>query len=186
MSASPPSIRLLSDPLPHELEQLASVLHDCVNGGASVSFMAPYSLDDAHKFWERIAMDVRAGQKALLVAEDELGICGTVQLHLDLPPNQPHRADLAKMLVHRRARRRGLGEALMRAAEAEAIARGKNLLVLDTVTGSTADRLYTRLGWVRVGEIPRYALMPDGEPCPTTYFYRDLRDEAQTAVAGRP
>jgi ribosomal protein S18 acetylase RimI-like enzyme len=97
-----------------------------------------------------------------------------VQLVLDLPENQPHRADLAKMLVHRRARRQGLGAALMRAAESTARECGRTLLVLDAVTGGTAERLYTRLGWVRVGEIPRYALMPDGTPCSTTVFYRDL------------
>ncbi len=109
-----------------------------------------------------------------VVAEDAQGICGTVQLVLDQPDNQPHRADLAKMLVHRRARRQGLGAALVRAAEAVALDCGKTLLVLDAVTDGDAARMYARLGWIRVGDIPRFALMPRGEPCSTTYFYRDL------------
>lgn len=158
-----------------DVEQLADVLIDCVEGGASVSFMAPLTRERATAFWQKVAAGVHAGHRALIVAEDARGFCGTVQLILDLPENQPHRADVAKMLVHRRARRHGLGEALMREAEAAARGCGRTLLVLDTVTGSTADRLYTRLGWVRVGEVPDYALMPDGAPCPTTFFYRKLR-----------
>lgn len=157
-----------------DVEQLADVLIDCVEGGASVSFMAPLTRDRALAFWRRVAEDTNGGRRALIVAEDAHGVCGTVQLIFDLPENQPHRADLAKMLVHRRARRQGIAAALVRAAEATALACGKTLLVLDTVTGSTADRLYTRLGWVRVGEVPEYALMPDGAPCPTTFFYRKL------------
>lgn len=153
---------------------LADVLRSCVEGGASVGFMLPLTRDRAVSFWRRVADGVARGERALLVAEDELGVCGTVQLILDMPDNQPHRADLVKMLVHRRARRRGLGEALMRAAEDLARERGRTLLVLDAVTGGDAARLYERLGWVRVGPIPNYALMPDGAPCGTTYFYRDL------------
>jgi GNAT superfamily N-acetyltransferase len=121
-----------------------------------------------------VAQSVAAGERALLIAEDEHGVCGTVQLILDLPENQPHRADLAKMLVHRRVRRQGLGAALMRAAEATARECGRTLLVLDAVTGGDAERLYARLGWQRVGVIPGYALMPNGDPCATTVFYRDL------------
>jgi ribosomal protein S18 acetylase RimI-like enzyme len=157
-----------------QVDQLADVLIDCVAGGASVSFMQPLSRDRAVGFWRRVAIGVAAGERALLIVEDDEGICGTVQLILDLPENQPHRADLAKMLVHRRARRRGLGEALMRAAESTAIESGRTLLVLDAVTGGAAARLYERLGWVRVGDVPRYALMPGGEPCSTTFYYREL------------
>ena len=157
-----------------DVEQLVEVLIDCVDGGASVSFMAPLTRERAQAFWRRVAQGVHDGRRALIVAEDESGVCGTVQLIFDLPENQPHRADVAKMLVHRRARRQGIAEALMRAAESTALECGKTLLVLDTVTGTTAERLYTRLGWTRVGEIPEYALMPDGVPCPTTYFYRKL------------
>jgi GNAT superfamily N-acetyltransferase len=158
---------------------LADVLIDCVEGGASVSFMHPLTRDRAVAFWHHVAAGVAAGHRAVLIAEDAQGICGTVQLVLDQPENQPHRADLAKMLVHRRSRRRGLGAVLMRAAEATARDCGKTLLVLDAVTGGDAARLYERLGWVCVGDIPNYALMPDGEPCGTTYFYRDLGGEPQ-------
>jgi GNAT superfamily N-acetyltransferase len=164
---------------PHALDDalvggLAEVLIDCVEGGASVSFMSPLTRDRAVAFWRGVARDVAAGERAVLVAEDARGLCGTVQLVLAQPENQPHRADLAKMLVRRRARRRGLGEALMRAAEATARECGKTLLVLDAVTGGDAARLYERLGWVRVGDIPGYALYPDGGLCGTTYYYRNL------------
>ena len=125
-------------------------------------------------FWRRVAQGVAAGERALLVAEDARGLCGTVQLVLDQPENQPHRADLSKMLVHRRARRQGLGAALMRAAEATARECGKTLLVLDAVTGGDAARLYERLGWERVGVIPGYALLPQGGLCDTTVYYRNL------------
>lgn len=158
-----------------QVQQLADVLIDCVEGGASVSFMLPLTRERALAFWHRVARDVAAGARALLVAEDAHGICGTVQLVLDLPENQPHRGDLAKMLVHHRTRRQGLGAALMRAAEDAARDSGKTLLVLDAVTGGDAERLYERLGWQKVGVIPDYALMPDGAPCDTTVFYRDLR-----------
>ena len=123
---------------------LADVIVDCVEGGASVSFMEPMTRDKALAFWRRVADGVVKGERALLVAEDAHGICGTVQLILDLPENQPHRADLAKMLV------------------------------LDAVTGGDGARLYARLGWQRVGEVPRFALMPRGGYCSTTFFYRDL------------
>jgi GNAT superfamily N-acetyltransferase len=158
-----------------QINELADVLIDCVEGGASVSFMLPIARETALAFWRKVAEGVSKGHRVLLVAEDAQGICGTVQLILDLPENQPHRADLAKMLVHRRARRRGLGEALMRAAESAALVVGRDLLVLDAVTLGDASRLYERLGWTRVGDIPRFALMPDGPPCGTTFYYRDLR-----------
>ena len=156
------------------IEQLADVLMDCVEGGASVSFMKPFTRERVLAFWQRVADDVAAGKRALIVAEDAEGICGTVQIIFDLPENQPHRADLAKMLVHRRARRQGVGERLMRAAEDAASSEGKTLLVLDAVTGGDAARLYERLGWVRVGDVPNFALYPDGGFCSTTYYYREL------------
>ena len=156
------------------IEGLADVLVDCVEGGASVSFMHPLTRERAVAFWRRVAHDVAAGDRALIVAEDAQGLCGTVQLIFGLPENQAHRADLAKMLVHRRARRQGLGAALMRAAEDTARECGKTLLVLDAVTDGDAARLYERLGWVRVGDIPGYALMPKGGLCSTTVFYRNL------------
>src|SRR5688572_12830563 len=157
-----------------QIDQLADVLIDCVEGGASVSFMRPLTRERALGFWRRVAQGVAAGERALLVAEDARGICGTVQLIFDLPENQPHRADLAKMLVHHRVRRQGLGAALMRGAEATARECGKTLLVLDAVTGGDGARLYESLGWVRVGEIPDYALFPRGGFCSTTFYYREL------------
>ena len=141
--------------------------------GASIGFMHPLSRSRALAFWQDIADGVGRGERALLVAEDAEGIVGTVQLVLRLPENQPHRADLQKMLVHRRGRRRGIGATLLRAAEETAIADGRTLLVLDTASAD-AERLYVRGGWVRVGVVPGFALMPDGAPCDTTFFYRQL------------
>lgn len=169
------SIRRLHRVDEAQIAQLADVLLDCVEGGASVSFMHALSRERAEAFWRRVAEGVAAGSRVLVVAEDALGICGTVQLVLDLPENQPHRADLAKMLVHRRVRRQGLGAALLRAAEAAALDCGRTLLVLDAVTDGDAARLYEREGWVRVGDIPDYALYPRGGFCSTTVFYRRLK-----------
>ena len=156
-----------------QVQGLAAVLIDCVDGGASVSFMNPLSHSRAVAFWQEVACDVAAGKRALLVAEDAQGVCGTVQLVLDLPENQPHRADLAKMLVHRRARRRGIAAALVHAAEFTARECGRTLLVLDTASDEAA-RVYERSGWQRVGAIPDYALLPRGGLCPTTIYYRSL------------
>jgi GNAT superfamily N-acetyltransferase len=167
-------VRLLSRVDDAHVEGLCDVLIDCVEGGASVSFMHPLSRERAAVFWRRVAEGVAAGERALLVAEDDRGLCGTVQLVLAQPENQPHRADVAKMLVHRRARRQGIGEALLREAEKTARDRGKTLLVLDTVTGGDASRLYERLAWTKVGEIPGYALWPRGGLCATTVYYREL------------
>ncbi len=151
---------------------LAEILLDCVAGGASVSFMADLSRADAEAFWrEQTSAD---DGRAILVAEDADGLCGVVQLIPAWPPNQPHRADISKLLVHRRARRRGVAEALMAAAEDAARQMGRTVLVLDTVTGGDAERLYARLGWTRVGVIPDFALMPDGALCATTVFTKAL------------
>jgi GNAT superfamily N-acetyltransferase len=150
------------------------VLIDCVDGGDGVSFLHPLAPARAQAFWRLVAAGVAAGERALLVAEDETGIVGTVQLELAQPENQPHRADLSKLLVHRRARRRGLGAALLEAAEQTARECGKTLLVLDTNTGSDAERLYARMGWVRVGEIPDYSVQPRGGLRATTLFYKAL------------
>lgn len=154
---------------------LAEVLIDYVEGGASVSFMWPLQRERALGFWRGVAEGVARGERVLLVAEDAAGaVVGTAQLILSQPDNQPHRADVAKMLVHRRARRRGLALRLLTALEDEARREGKTVLVLDTVTGGDAERLYARGGWQRVGVIPNYALMPDGRPCATTYFHKEL------------
>lgn len=172
VSTSDWSIERLHDPSGADIAELATVLIDCVDGDASVSFMHPLAFDPAVAFWSRVAADAREGKRALLVARDSQGICGTVQLVLEQPENQPHRADVAKMLVHRRARRRGLGAALMHAAEEAARDCEKSLLVLDTIIGSDAERVYQRAGWTHVGVIPDYALMPRGGLAGTALYYR--------------
>jgi GNAT superfamily N-acetyltransferase len=158
-----------------ETQGLSDVLIDCVEGGASVSFMLPMTPAKADCFWRGVADSAARGERLVYLAEDEQGVVGTAQIIWAQAENQPHRADVAKMLVHRRARRRGVGAALLAAAEQGAWDRGKTLLVLDSVTGSDGDRLYTAHGWQRCGEIPDYALWPNGVPCPTTIFYKSLR-----------
>jgi len=157
-----------------DVAQLAAVLIDCVEGGASVSFMHPLDSARAAEYWRLQADDVRRGARVLFVASDTSGIVGTVQVVSAWPENQPHRADVEKMLVHRRARGRGIGSALMRAAEEAARACGKTLLVLDTATGSEAERFYQRLGWMSAGTVPDYALWPRGGFCDATFYYRKL------------
>jgi GNAT superfamily N-acetyltransferase len=157
------------------IDGLADVLIDCVEGGASVSFMLPLSREKALAFWRNVAEGVARNERALLIAEDQDGqIVGTAQLIMAMPDNQPHRADVAKMLVHRKARRQGVAQRLMALVDETARAEGKSVLVLDTVTGGDAERLYERAGWQRVGGVPNYALMPDGEFCGTTFFYKHL------------
>jgi GNAT superfamily N-acetyltransferase len=164
-------------------EVLADVLVDCVDGGASVSFMHPLPREKAVEFWRESLASAARGERIVLVAEDEVSgtIVGTVTVLLAMPDNQPHRAEVAKMLVHRFARRRGLGAALMEAAEAAARDAGRSLLVLDTVAGSDAERLYERLGWKTCGVIPGYALLPHGGLCSTKLMYRQLADSGALA-----
>ena len=156
-------------------QALADVLIDCVEGGASVSFMWPLPRENALAFWRDVLNSVVRGERVLIVAESGDGrIVGTVQLVISQPDNQPHRADIAKMLVHRSARRCGIAQRLMAVVDAVAHEQGKTVLVLDTVTGGDAERLYQRAGWQRVGMVPKYALMPTGEFCSTTFFYKHL------------
>jgi GNAT superfamily N-acetyltransferase len=156
------------------IEGLADVLLDCVEAGASVSFMLPLSRAKAQDFWRGVADGVARRDRVLLVAEDETGrIVGTVQMVTALPENQPHRADIAKLLVSPRARRGGIGHKLMAAIEQAARDERRTVLVLDTASND-AERLYERLGWQRVGVIPKYALMPNGDLCATTFFYKHL------------
>jgi len=172
-------VKTLQIESPSELDDitcraLAELLVDCVEGGASVGFMPPLSAERAMTYWDRVADEVRSRKRAILVASDRVGVVGTVQLVLEQPENQPHRADLVKLLVHRRARRLGVATALMEHVEELARSRGKSLLVLDAVSGGPAARLYAQIGWEAVGDIPGYALNPDGSMCSTTYFYRRL------------
>ncbi|HJR04838.1 MAG TPA: GNAT family N-acetyltransferase [Methylomirabilota bacterium] len=169
-------IRCLESFGDREIQGLSDVLIDCVEGGASVSFMLPMTRAKAEAFWRRTAASAARGERVVLAAEDAAGeIVGTAQIILEQPENQPHRGDLAKMLVHRRARRRGVGAALLVAAERSAFVAGKTLLVLDTASDD-AERLYGRNGWQSCGQVPGYALLPDGRPCATTFFYKFLRD----------
>ena len=168
-------IRCLQTIGDREIQGLSDVLIDCVEGGASVSFMLPMSRAKAEAFWRRMSAGVERGERVVLAAEDAAGtIVGTVMVILDQPENQPHRGDISKMLVHRRARRRGVGAALLAAAERSALCAGKTLLVLDTASDD-AERLYARQGWQRCGQIPNYALLPNGAPCATMFFFKFLR-----------
>ncbi|SFQ36605.1 N-acetyltransferase family protein [Variovorax sp. 770b2] len=172
-----PRIRALATVSDAQVQALAELLIDCVEGGASVSFMLPITRERALAFWRKVTDGVARGERVLLVAEDDEGLLGTVQVVLDQPENQPHRAEVSKMLVFRRARRRGIGALLMQAAEDAARAHRKTLLVLDT-SSAEAERLYARMGWQRVGVIPGFALLPEGEPCSTTFFYLALQERA--------
>jgi GNAT superfamily N-acetyltransferase len=168
------TVRRLDVVSSREFGGLCEVLIDCVEGGASVSFMHPMTLAKAADFWRGIADSVARKERALIVAEDAEGrIIGTAQAIWAEPENQPHRADVAKMLVHRRARRLGVGAAVLAEAERAAYDSGRTLLVLDTASVE-AERLYERQGWQRVGTIPKYALLPEGPLCSTVMYYKDL------------
>ncbi len=156
------------------IAELCEVLTDCVNGGASVGFMQPYGPADAEPYWQSVVAAVDVGEAILLAARLDGRIVGTVQVGFAQMPNQPHRGDLRKLLVHRSARGKGLARLLMEAAEREAVLHGRTLLVLDTATGSDAEAIYPRLGWERAGVIPDYALWPEGGYCATTLFFKRL------------
>jgi GNAT superfamily N-acetyltransferase len=157
-----------------QLDALAGVLADCVAGGASVGYLAPFSQAEARAVYEDYVRDAERGRRIILGAFLDGELVGTAQLVLAVPPNQPHRADVARVLVHRSARRRGIAQRLMEHLEREARAEGKSLLVLDAVTGGDAARLYERTGWNTVGVIPGYALYPDGRLCDTTVFWKAI------------
>jgi GNAT superfamily N-acetyltransferase len=167
------AVRRLTTVAAGDLDGLCALLIDCVEGGASVSFMLPMTHAKALAFWKGVGESLARGERALVVAEDDAGIVGTAQAVWADAENQPHRADVVKMLVHRRARRAGVGAAVLAAAERAAFEAGKTLLVLDTASPD-AERLYERGGWQRVGTVPKYALMPDGPFCSTVFFYKDL------------
>jgi GNAT superfamily N-acetyltransferase len=157
------------------LDGLAALLEDCVAGGASVSYMAPFSRQQARDAFEGMVTEVEQGRRLLLCAFAGADLIGTVQLIIALPPKQPHRGEIAKLLVRRDARRRGIARRLMEHAETAARAAGKTLLLLDTVTGADGERLYLRLGWTKVGVVPGFALFPDRRPCNTTYFFKSIQ-----------
>lgn len=168
---------------------LSALLTDAVASDASVGFMAGTDAEAYAHFWQGVAEDVAGGRTVLFVAHLDGRLVGTTQLQLIAKANQPHRAEIAKLLVHSAARRRGIAAMLMGAAEAEARRHGRDLLVLDTDAKSAAHALYRKLGWIEAGTIPRYALMPDGRDCDATFFYKSLAStgapaEARPAEAG--
>ncbi|AJY46203.1 GNAT family N-acetyltransferase [Martelella endophytica] len=168
-------IRLLdADALEAALPAMVALLEDSLDDNASMGFMAPFDGPSVRKFWQQTAAGIRSGSHILFIAEEAGEIVGTVQVGFAQKANQPHRADLMKLIVLRSARGRGIARRLMEAAEAESLRQGRWLLVLDTATGSPAEAIYPRLGWNRVGEIPLYALNPDGSYCGSTYFYKKL------------
>ncbi|KQZ50508.1 GCN5 family acetyltransferase [Rhizobium sp. Root149] len=156
------------------IDDLCEVLADCVNGGASLGFMQPFAPEDARSYWLDVHKSVAAGHTVIAVAEHEGRVVGSVQVGLAQKPNQPHRGDLMKLLVHRSARGLGLSRKLMETVEKEAARLGRTILVLDTATGSEAEAIYPRFGWERVGVIPDYALWPQGGFCDSTFFYKRI------------
>jgi len=175
-TAAPPQIvQLEAGAFDDLVADLADLLFDAVDSGASVGFVRPFTRADAAAWWRSIAPDVTHGVTLVLAASVDGRVVGTAQLRLAQLPNSRHRAEVAKVLVHRDARRRGVGRALMSAVEDLARRHGRTLLFLDTITGTDAVRLYEGLGWTRAGEIPRYAGMPGGTLAPTTIFFKDLR-----------
>src|SRR4051812_19951789 len=169
-----PRIRQLASITPRDLAGLCAVLIDCVEGGASVNFMWPMTREKAERYWRKVADSLARGERALVIAEDDGGeILGTAQAVWAEAENQPHRADISKMLVRRNARRHGVGALVLAAAERAARDAGRTLLVLDTASPE-AERMYERGGWQRVGTVPNFALLPDGPFCHTVFFYKDL------------
>ncbi|TAG82529.1 MAG: GNAT family N-acetyltransferase [Burkholderiales bacterium] len=158
---------------PSTRAQLCETLTEAVASGGSISFMHPVSREKANAFWVKTSESVERGERILLVARDDQGVViGTVQSVIDLPENQLHRADIAKMMVHPRARRQGVAEALMREIERLTFVAGKTLMVLDTETDAAASHLYRKLGWSVCGHIPDFALKPHGGYCSTTYMFK--------------
>ena len=166
--------RLRGDASAADVSGLAQVLLDAIDSNAGISFMPGLTQAGAEAWW-RTLLTTLPPRAVVIVARDADGVVGTVQVQPAWAPNQPHRGDLAKLIVHRRARGQGIAHALMVAAEREAAAEGLTLLVLDTCKGSAAERLYTAMGWVRVGEVPDFAFNPDGSLCTTVFFYKTLR-----------
>lgn len=158
-----------------ELEALAEILHACVHAGASVNFVLPFPLEEARAFWRRVLAMMQAGSRRLLVAQRDGRIVGTVQLDIATPPNQPHRAEVTKLLVHPNARRLGIARALMLGIEVLARREGRGLLTLDTRTGDNAEPLYRDLGFIEVGVVPGYSIAPEGGRLDaTTFMYKRL------------
>ena len=168
-----PEIRKLTNAL-ETVEQLVDILISTVAAGGSVGFMHPVSLVEARAFWERVLQDATEGNRVIFGAWDGSRLLGTVTLITGMPPNQPHRAEIAKMMTHPDARKQGIASRLIRAAEAEAVAHGKTLLVLDTATDEGAGPFYEKLGYTLTGEIPDFALKPHGGLTGTLFYWKRL------------
>jgi GNAT superfamily N-acetyltransferase len=168
------TIILEPDAVESRLGDLAAILVDAVAGGASVSFMSPFGREQALEYWGRVGRRVSSGEILLFVALVEGKAVGTVQLVPAAPPNQAHRAEVAKLLVLSDYQNRGVGRALMAHLESEALSRGRTLLTLDTLTGTAAEKLYLSLGYTFAGAIPEYARLPGGPLAETSIFYKKL------------
>jgi GNAT superfamily N-acetyltransferase len=169
--------RLTGAPSASDIRHLAELLLDAVDSGAGVSFLSDLTLDAAETWWRSLVASASPRAVILVARERDGAIVGTVQLQPAWAPNQPHRADVAKLIVHRRVRGRGIARLLMDTLEHAAANAGFTLLLLDTCKGYDAERLYTATGWTRVGEVPRFALNPDGSYCDTVFFYKQLAGE---------
>ena len=168
-------VRVLSDSeVDSNILSLSHLLIECVADGASVGFMENLHQSAAEEYWKSVLTRYRGGALLVFGAFIADALVGTVMLLVNTPPNQPHRADVSKLLVNPKYRRRGVAKALLVAVEEKAREMGRYLLLLDTETGSSADTLYRNLGWKEVGKVPRHALSPSGELRATTYFYKEL------------
>ena len=156
-----------------DVRELASLLVETVDSGAAVSFLAPLSRERAESWW-RQTLEAAGPRSVFLVGRDDEGVAGTVQLHGAWAPNQPHRAEVVKLMVHPRSQGQGLGRRLMESIESSALEAGYTLLTLDAKRGAAAERLYRRLGWVAAGTIPRFAFDSDGTPHDAVFFYKEL------------
>ena len=170
----PTITRLSAAELRASAKELADLLVDAVNGGASLGFVSPFGHDAAAAWWEELAPAVADGRRLIWAARSGDRLTGTVSLALEPKPNAPHRAEIAKLVVHRDARGQGLGRRLLAAAEEAATVAGRTLLLLDTESGSAAEYLYRSAGWTEIGVVPDHAALPSGPLRPTTFFYKSL------------
>lgn len=164
------SVRTATD---QTVAQLSDLLLDAIDDNAGISFLRGFTAADAAGWWRQVIAGL-SPRAELLVAHDDTGIVGTVQLQPAWPPNQPHRADVAKLIVHRRSRGKGVARALMTELERLAREHAFTLLLLDTCKGGAAEKLYVSMGWTRMGEVPDFALNPDGSWCDSVFFYKQL------------
>jgi acetyltransferase len=167
--------RLTSDTATEVLPELAALLQDAVNSGASIGFLLPITDEDATNYWQEVVQALRGPNRILLIAQIEGKFVGTVQLDLASRANGSHRGEVAKLMVHTSYRNRGVGQALMNAIEREALLAGRTTLILDTREDDPSERLYTKLGYIRSGTIPEFARSTDGSLHSTVFMYKLLK-----------